>query len=316
MATFIVPGPRDLALSRDDDGHREYTLRLLVKSNDPQDDGPETVLGTSGLPTVGAAYATGNDSDPWAFCSPRLRITPERGKEPNKLWFLDYVFTTKPFKRCQDTTIDDPLTEPDRISGTFVKYTKEATRDRNNNLIKTSSHEVVRGPQVEFDANRPSVRIEQNVATLELNVFSEMVDTVNDATLWGLAARKIKLSNVSWDRKIYGSCNYYYTRSFDFDVDFKGFDRTFMDEGTKCIRGKWASNEAGTGSTDKWVVDAAAVATNPQDFIRYKDRNGENTRVLLDGNGRPLADADSPFEIDVEYYGESNFLLLGIPASL
>jgi hypothetical protein len=57
-------------------------------------------------------------------------------------------------------------------------------------------------------------------------------------------------------------------------------------------------------------------STNPQHFIRYKDRNGENARVLLDGAGIPIEDGATPVYRDVEYYPESNFLLLGIPLTL
>lgn len=320
MATTIRSGWRNLSLSRDDEGHREYTIRFVIESNDPADDGPETVLGTVGLPSIGSAWAVGNDSDPWAFCSPRLRITPSIRNEPCKVWYADYVFTTKPWKRCQTTAIEDPLLEPDDISGSFVKYTKEAARDRNGNLIKSSSHELFRGPQVEFDHNRPSVRIEQNVASLGLDTFAAMVDTVNDATLWGLAARKIKLSNVAWSRKVYGTCNYYYTRSFDFDINFDGFDRRVLDEGTKVLNGRWADDEDGSGSSDSWVLidinGAAPDSENPQHFIRYKDRNGENTRVILDGTGKPLSDGANPYYHEIEYYSESDFTLLGIPTSL
>lgn len=318
-------GILDWSLDRDEDGHRTYTVKHLVGTTD-YSDGPQTVLVASGLPNIGAFWDYGNDLDGWAFCTPQRKVQKFRGiKEGHKhaFWEVTSYFTTKrDSKRCQDESIEDPLLEPDRISGSFVKYTKEVMKDKDGNRIKTSSHELIRGPQVEFDHNRPTVTIEQNVADLGLETFSQMIDTVNDATLWGLGSRKIKLSNVSWSRQVYGTCDYYYTRSFEFDVDYNGFDREVLDEGTKVLNGHWTTDQTGTGTglASTWVLDdidgAAPNPDNPQHFIRYKDRNGENTRVVLDGNGQPLDGADAPVYFTIRYYSESNFLSLGIPLTL
>jgi len=125
-----------------------------------------------------------------------------------------------------------------------------------------------------------------------------MVDTLNDRPLWGLEARKIKLSNVSWERLLYGTCTFYYKVTYEFDIrmDDDGFDRKLIDEGTKELKPGGDPND-------------------PRDFQVYKDGNGENTRVLLDGAGKALTAEADPFEIDLKYYKESNFGLLGLPTS-
>lgn len=311
-------GAINTSMTRDDDGHRTYTATLVVEGG-TRLDGPETILGTSGLPTVGGSYVLGNDSDAWAFLTPYVKISPVVPHDPS-VWHLDYKWTTKPLKRCQTTTIDDPLAEPDKIGGAFTKFTKEVSRDRNGDLIKTSSHELVRGPQVEFDHNKPTVWVEQNESSLDMSVVAAMVDTVNDATLWGLPARCVKLSNFSWERKLFGVCTYYYTRRLEFEIDYNTFDRSALDEGTKVLAGDWS--DAGV-----WVIrninGSPANADDPTHFIRYKDVNGENTRCILDGHGLPATTpigtagtSGEPGTIDIEYYPESNFLLLGIPTSL
>lgn len=313
---------RTWEMSRDMEGHRTYIIEFKVIA-DPLD-GPETVLGTPGLPTVGSTWVVDNDSDLWAFCTPIISIKPHLTDQPNTLWFVRQTFTTKPLNRCQTTTIEDPLDEPDRISGTFVKYTKEATQDRFGNLLKSSSHEIFRGPQVERDYNRPTVRIEQNVADLELDVFTFMIDTLNNATMWGLPAGTIKLSNVPWERKYHGACDVYYTRTLEFDIDPEGFDRDLLDEGTKVLHGDWDRD------TGQWVVQDVAGASpdpdNPQHFIRYKDLTGENSRVILDGAGLPAntqvvgsegsGTTGGPYVHNFQLYSRSNFLLLGVPGSL
>jgi hypothetical protein len=73
-----------------------------------------------------------------------------------------------------------------------------------------------------------------------------------------------------------------------------------------------------TVSPNKWVLDAISGGipdhTNKQHFIRFKDFNGENARTQLNGSGAPSV--TTVFKNKVEYYPESNFLLLGIPVSL
>ncbi len=67
--------------------------------------------------------------------------------------------------------------------------------------------------------------------------------------------------------------------------------------------------------------------SNPSHFIHFKDRNGEKARVILDGGGLPADvptgtnpgtgdDARPPGSINVRYYQEADFLLLGISPTL
>lgn len=291
-----VLGRLDWSMTRDKDGHRDYKLKWLIETDSPLD-GPVGVFNATGLPAIGSTFTFGNDVDAWAFCRPNAECSPVLTKEPNRLWTLTQNYSTRPIERDQTDEKTDPLLEPDRVSGSFVKYVKEITKDRNGDVLKTSSHELLKGPLLEFDHNRPTVKIGKSLATLPLATFSEMVDTVNDATLWGLSARMIKLSNVSWQRKYYQTSTVYYTVDYEFDIDFTTFDRKAVDQGTK-------------------VLAAGGNANNPEDFEVYKDANGENTTILLDGNGAPLGNAASPVEIDIEYYAESDFTLLGIPTSL
>lgn len=307
-------------LLKDAEGHRTYIITHLVKSDIL--DGPQVVMSAAGLPITGSIWNFDNDLDPWAFCLPALKVNihSEKKGQRNKFWMVENTFSTKPTERCQDESIEDPLLEPMRISGGFVKYTKEITKQRANHSnpalagkeIKSSSHEMFRGPQMEFDFNRATVRIGQNVASLGLEEFTEMIDTLNDDTLWGLDARKIKLSDVTWSRKVYGLCDFYYVRDFDFDIDFDTFDREIVDEGTKFLGGDINKDDDGT----EYQKATGMIKTRPMDFQRAKDFRGENIRVLLDGNGEPLGAGLDPVKIEVEHYPESNFLLLGIPTSL
>jgi hypothetical protein len=302
MAAESNGKPIKVELDRDGDGHRTYKVTYIVTSL--VTDGPFAVLNAAGLPATGAVWSNAaahewaTDTDSWAFCLPTCSVRPVRqGQQPARVWHVEKTFTTRPIKRCQDDSIEDPLLEPPRISGGFSKFIEEAQIDRHGDPIVSSSHERLTGPLLDKDNNRPTVRIEMNVADLNLDVFSEMIDTVNDAPLWGLDARMIKLSDAPWEQKFYGTCSVYYTISYEFEIDRQTFDRDVLDEGTL---------ELMPGGSP-W---------NPKHFKAIKEDLGENRKAILDGSGNVWDGSGSPGKIRVEKYSESNFLLLGIPTSL
>lgn len=326
--TARLEGPLTWGMARDTEGHREYKITFLVITDDPED-GPGIALRCPGLPIPGSWWIIGNEVDLWAWCRANAEVEQVVDNEPNYHWKVTQTFSTKPpddkKQRCQDNEIEDPLLEPQRVSGTFIKYTEEATIDRFGQPIMSSSHEQLKGPAVEFDANRLQVRIEQNVADLELDVLAGMVDTVNNAPIWGLPRRCVKLSAAPWEKKFYGTCYVYYTRTLEFDTNFNTFDRDILDEGTKVLEGHWE----GGGDEDRIYVThnidgAPANPLNPKHFVRAQDPFGNLIRVALNGaglqagvisklggyflslsssnTGNPLEDIDFwiPYSIDME----------------
>ena len=250
MATTFL-GPYDVVATRTKEGHREYKVKSRVGC--AKTDGPRNVMLCPGLYAVGSTYHIDSDSDPWAFCWPTMSITRAPGTRDGAhplVFNVEQTFSTEPLWRCNSTPIEDPLQEPIKLSGSFVKYTREALLDKNGNGITNSAWEPFRGQQNEWDFNRPTVHVEMNQAALGLATFSAMIDTVNNATLWGLPSRCIKLSNASWERKLFGVCSYYYTVGYDFDVMYESFDRTLLDSGNKALNGHWVNNAVlGTGCT-------------------------------------------------------------------
>lgn len=299
--------------SRGSEGLRTYKITHLVRSD--YADGPYVVMNTPGLPIVGSVWNYGNDLDPWVVCHPNreVKIHKEKKGEPNMYWAVTDTFSNRPIEMVSQEAIEDPLLEPPKVSGSFVKYTKQvgwgyyttaqaAAGGPRLEPMSTYSNEAIRG--AEFDHNRPTVRIEQNIATLGLAASSQMVDTVNSAALWGLAARRIKLSGVSWQQKVYGDLNVYYTRILDFDINFESFDSEELSFGSMAL-GRIE------GEDGVWVT-AGYDPDDPGDFHRYKDKLGEPARTFHDVFGKPVGRADAA-KVNVIYYRESNFLLLGIP---
>ena len=294
------------SMSRDEEGQREYKISFLVETLVA--DGPLIAAQATGLPAIGATWSYGNDTDSWAFCTPYTSITPVNSKkgEQVKYWRVEKKFSTVPLKRCQTTSIDNPLAEPQKISGSFADGARTTTKDKDGNPIQTTSFEPV---EVETPDILPTVRIEQNITTLQLDVFTPMISTLNNATLWGLSARKIRLAGASWERKYYGSCTAYYTRVFDFEVNFNTFDRDDIpDRGKKVLRGAWDED----GAT--YTATVGASASDPLDYITAIDKNGNPTEHYLTAGGVPSS--SETFLSTVQLLAESNFLLLGIPTSL
>jgi hypothetical protein len=313
-----VVGRLDWYLNEDKDGHRDYTLKTLVRTESVLD-GPQRVLGTIGLAPIGSFWAFGNDLDTAAYCWPNWKVAPVVVREPGYYWTVEQIFSTKPLRRCQDMSIDNPLLEPPDIGGSYAKFTKEIQRGRNGKAITSSSHELIKGRVVEFDDNRPTVDISMNVLSAPLELFNPMVDLVNDSPVWDVGPRCVKLSNVSWRRKLYGTCSFYYTVNYEFEINKLGFDRKAVDSGQLCLLGHSLHHRKDHPKMNPDSIDPTtgqANWKNPKNFEVFCDKKGQPRRCLLNGKGVPIVNTDSPHMLDVEYYEEANFYLLGIPASL
>lgn len=280
---------------RDKDGHREYDARFLVRT-DSTAEGPVDVFLCPGLPAIGS-YWDGGSVDTWALCQPDMSVTPVLSNEPNFYWYADVKFSTRPINRCQSSSPGDPLSEPPKISGTFTKFTVDADFHFDGTPITNSAGQKLWG--IKKDANRPTVRIEQNYSSIFLGGLAAAIDTVNDAPLWGLPARCIKLSNATWTRKVYGICSFYYTVAFDFDINFNSFDEVHLDKGAFSIS-PTASNPANP---------------TPQDLIPLRAYDDSPIFGFLNGFGQPAGPYDAGTR-NVYLYPETNFLLFGIPTSL
>lgn len=290
MATFLTtPTPINKRRGKmDEDGYREYWATFVVQSTSTVD-GPSAVLATPGLPTPGDKWIWGNDIDLWAYATLERSVEPIEELGPSTIWHVEIKYSSKPKdKRCKDNQIDDPLLMADRVSGGSQKYTREATSDRFGNQLVNSAYEQIRGQQVEFDANRFTITIEQNVLDLQLFLLSTIVGCVNDSTLWGMPRRKVKLSDFDFSVKYYGDCYKYYTRKLVFEIDPLGFDRDIADEGTKCINGQWGTD--GHWQTVK-IGGQNPNPLNPAHYTAFTDRKGQPAKVVLDGKGKPFDDA-------------------------
>jgi hypothetical protein len=289
---------------RDMETHRTYHVKFLIETDDI-DDGPEAVTAATGLPAVGSSWTYGNDNDAYALCTPIVTCDSMLKRESNYWWILSYEFTTKPWLLCLTSQLTHPASQPDVISGSFVNYSERVCKRRDGKPITSSSLEPI---WVDRDRNRPTVSIQQTRVNLELGLLASMIDTLNDATLWGLPKRCVKLRNTPWQRLVWGQCSYYFRRTLEFDVRYETFDETeIRDQGHRWL------------DPDKLAEDPALDRTDPDNFTRAIDARGNVQKpILLDGNGERCTDPinHTHYIPKVELYNESNFYLLGVPALL
>src|SRR5688572_19521466 len=131
-----VWGRLDWDLRVDRDSHKEYYIQWLVKT-DNIDDGPLDVLSAPELPIPGSWWEYGSDNDPWAFCTPEAVVRPGYSKGAGFWWTVENIFSTRPLKRCEDSTYSDPFNEPFRISGSFNPFTEEAYFNKVGNVLRS-----------------------------------------------------------------------------------------------------------------------------------------------------------------------------------
>lgn len=325
--TLLNHGMLDWWGGRDADLHRNYWVRFLVET-DSELDGPQTITFAPGLPLVGSSWGYGNDNDAYALCQPTLTCETVVKNEPNFLWVLKYDFSTRPWRTCCSQAITNPLSQPAQISGSFVTYQERVCKRRDTvdsygdtvpgTMILSSSLQPV---YVQVDKSRAAVSITQTVLNLGLSTFTPMLNTLNDATLWGMPKRCIKLRNVPWRRLNWGLCTFYYQRTLEFDVDSKTFDETELaDTGNRIVDDKWPGYTrigcTGTGtSTMAGTVDTKDV----RNFVVYTDKRGNiGSKVPLNGHGELCSNPLVHKHVipKAEKYNESNFLTLGVPTTL
>jgi hypothetical protein len=130
-----------------------------------------------------------------------------------------------------------------------------------------------------------------------------MIDSVNGFPLWGLPKRTIKLSNATWERRVYGRCFFYFSVDFDFEINYKTWDRDVPSVGKKCLEKDDEGEPIGS-------------ILKPTDFVQYQDNKGENSECFHKQDGTAAESIEDAVKLHIERHPEANFLLLGVPTFL
>lgn len=311
MAAPYVVGPIGQRFRRDTEGHRWYDIDWHIRTEN-QHQSHAYVLANWPLFAVGSAFNLSSlwpeieGTDLWAFCTPELNIAPHRDwKElgPCIDWIVTQTWSTKQSWRCQTNPIENPLLEPVEMAGDFVHEQREAKVDRFGVPLRHPNFQPITGPAAERKFAYPTITFAFNSNILPLSTYVELINHVNDATLWGLPARCVRFADAKWQRLVYGNCFYYFRTTYTFEFNIETFDIDVPAEGTTELM------EDGDSG-------------NPEHFVPAKSPTGEVIAKPLDFAGRKLVKAPNGTFVYPQYiqrpqvHPQGNLLLLGIPSTL
>ena len=300
MAVVGTAGAISSELSEDTEGHRTYTSIYQVITDDKLD-GPLTARAAAGIPAIASGYAFGNDSDPWAFCIRRPSVRLAEGGDSAKKWHATVEHTTKPSKTCKTATIEDPLDQPPVISGSFVSVIMPAEKDMDGEPITNSADEPFI-PAIEIEDHEDTLIYEINTATISLATRAKYTRSVNDAPLWGLPARCVRLVQWGWDVAYYGQCNNYIRNRLEFAIRpaDRPWDFNILDQGTRIKIG--------------FIADPSGQFDPSPIYDTVKDRKDEglNGPFQLDGKGLQLKKDSPAVFLTKKVYAEQDYSALPI----
>lgn len=264
--------------------NRQYIKRLLVTTNDYLD-GPETILGTSGIPTLGESYILGNDADVLATCV-KVQVNP---LDVPLLWEVVATYDTS---RVVDAFFDNPLNQPPEVSWSFAGHTRPMVRDIRGVPVLSSAGNAF-DPPYEYEDSRPVVSIVRNEAYFNSALAIAYQDACNADVFGPAGIYQARMVSISGQRQADVGISYYrVTYEIQFrresfavpilDQDFRGIDgRQFRDPLTAAplsnptlLNGRGRARTVATGTLAE-AMDAqtnlAQVDIDPDDWPPLAD---------------------------------------------
>ena len=257
--------------------HREYTVTYRVITS-TRADGPYVVLSSGNLPQRGQYYSYGNDLDIFATCKQIGPARLERGEDSGKVWLVDAVFSTKGSSRDPADNPGDPISWAWKVRGSFGSGQRYYVKDANGRAIVNSAGDPYEDvPPV--DEPRMTLSLEKNTATIDIDQWAETRGKVNSAAIWGLAARRVKLLQWSWDVQWTGQGAAYVANKFEVEINDEGYYYQPRDEGFHELLGVKADGSRNT----RHIKAEGELVSKPQ---------------LLNGQGLVLPAGQAPVYFD------------------
>lgn len=292
-ASIIGGAPVDWSMTTDEEGHRDYAVLWQVRTDGPTY-GPDFAMFCPGLPAPGASLHIGPTVDPYAYYQRKGNAKLKSRDKHRSIWIVQTDFSTRPVRRCETSTYQNPLLEPHKVRGGSDTFQREATVDKDGKALLNAAGQRFRGPAVQIEDGWPTVEVEQNVSWINLPFLSQYRYTVNNATFWGCPARTLKCKTFTWERVLIGTCSYYFRVATSFQINAAKWDLHLLQEG-----------------------DMVKIpGTSPAQYRRAKDAYEENVHVLLDAAGNALAAGAAEVYTDKRVLAELNFSAVGWPVTL
>lgn len=308
MTVTADPYPFDFPAKKDMDGGAVYDVKWGVTVDSAQI-GPDDVIEAPGLPLPGSPFSSvvaGGNPNAYYFGDGSAKRAGSAKKQRIR-WECTLPFRTAGAGTNPSGQTNHPLLKPWKVNGGVNKYTTAAQRDKDGNPILNSAKQRFRGEVVNLIDSRGWFSIEGYVSWINFNVMDNIGGAVNENAYWNIAARKIKVSEFTYEQLWFGNSVWYFKVNFTFEINPSTWDLKPLDEG-----------------------DLLRIADpyNPGSFTwRVPKDPYENNlhHVLLDGEGG-LGDPDSPVYCDgggaparpgpFRVRDEVDFATIGFPAHL
>ena len=264
--------------------------RLTVRApyrviTDSLDDGPMVVCSATGLPSIGAEYAWGNDANPYLFCK---RYDPRPiGSAPTLTWKVIVEYSTPEVKEARDTgggggkisTADftNPLGELPEIKMHSSGREELLTQiyDNFTGILKpvTASNGEVFDPPPKTLGQAITIEISRNESIATNTGYAiSFQNAVNLDPFFGFAPGYLKFKDITFNlqtRQMPNGAQFPFLRgSYVIEYNPMGWDEKILDYGTYT----WQAGQGGL-------------------LVRQKIKNadGHPTAAPLNGRGQLLA---------------------------
>ncbi len=188
----------------------------------------------------------------------------------------------------------DPSLWPIKVSFGGERTEKVISKDRNGNPITNSAGDPF-DPPITIDDSRSTMTVTRNelVSAFDLTLAELYRDKINNAEWNGFDAFTVKLGIITTSEPQYDSNAqvYYYTVTYPFTIDRKGWQKDILDSGC---------NELDAYDIPKPIMNQGQQVSDP---------------VPLDGSGHRLDVGGDPVYITVDAYDEIDFSGLNIDLS-
>lgn len=276
-----------------DGGTWTYTREWLVQTTSATDR-ESVVSGATGLPSYGEPHPS-----PIAQAAYAKTIDYKQKSETPLGWIVSVKYTSERGKsedNDNDATNDEVL-----VSFASELYQQEIFADVYGNALLNSAGDYLIDPT-------PSREQSHLIATIKANLISipawsvNLLNTVNidDITIGGLsvAAGKAKLQRITVGERQYRETQAFYPFTIEIHINADGFLYEPMDAGFR--------EKEGETSEFPSKPSARQQAKNDGDDLE------PNTPILLDGNGKALADPNPQNAVFLQFqiYPFENFTVL------
>ena len=172
----------------------QYTVAFNVKCTSHLD-GPQVVMSSALLPTLGNAYAFGNDADVLATC---VKVTVPK-RQSRRLWLVEATYDTD---RIVAQYTDNPFQQPPVISGGTIPYEIAMRRDAiGRPIINSAGRPFDPPPTVDEKAGIITVTRNEPSTALQAATYGLPVFTTATADRY-----RMTCNSVTWNGRVAYTC--------------------------------------------------------------------------------------------------------------